>query len=219
MNSDFTSYLRASIVVRLKPKFQRVMPLKCSPSIILDIGIANQSYRECKSVFPRAVYHGLDHIDTGIEFEEGDRFLLRDLEKIDALIDMPANYDLILVNHVLEHLTNGQEVFVKLCSLLSPGGVLYAEFPSLRTAYAAKRSGSYHFHDDPTHRTFYHLEDLANLAITGGCRVVSCGPVSTPLKNLLSVPRAVIGWARGQGYGPYLLHLQRKIDHILVRRL
>jgi len=143
---------------------------------------------------------------------------LRDLEDPEALNGFEPEYDLIIANHVLEHLTHGRDVFAKLCKLLAPGGLLYVEVPSLRTAYRAKSRGSYHFHDDPTHRTFYDLVDLANTAIRLHCRLVSCGPASTWLKNLLSLPRAAVGVLRGDGWGPYLLHAQRKIDHIMVAR-
>ena len=211
--------LRTQVVRRLKPKFSTLSSLTVSPRYILDIGIANDSYRECKAVFPGATYHGLDVVDAGVVLEPGDRFLLRNLEEQQALIGLEPIYDVIIVNHVLEHLEHGTDVFGRLCNMLAPSGLLYVEVPSLRTAYRAKTPGSYHFHDDPTHRSFYRLEDLANLAIRSNCSVVSCGPTSTWLKDLLSLPRAAFGAIRGQGWGSYLLHLQRKIDHILVRRV
>jgi len=140
------------------------------------------------------------------------------LEEKDSLFDFSSTYDVIMVNHVLEHLERGLDLFSELCLLLAPGGYMYVEFPSLRTAYHSKRSGSYHFHDDPTHRRFYILEDLANSAIECNCKIVSCGPASTWLKDLLSLPRAAVSAFCGGESGPYLLHFQRKIDHILVRR-
>lgn len=209
---------RYQVIRRLKPKFAKLSLMAASSSHILDIGIANDSYRECKAIFPNATYHGLDIVDAGIALDPGDQFLQRNLEDSQALDGLKPLYDLIIVNHVLEHLERGNEVFGRLCQLLAPHGLLYVEVPSLRTAYRAKSKGSYHFHDDPTHRTFYRLEDLANLAIRSECRVVSCGPASTWLKDLLALPRAAVGVVRGQGWGPYLLHLQRKIDHILVQR-
>lgn len=211
--------IRTQVVRRLKPKFSTLSGLAPSPRHILDIGIANDSYRECKAVFPGATYHGLDVVDAGVVLEPGDLFLLRNLEEPRALDSLEPIYDMIIVNHVLEHLDHGADVFGRLCRMLAPNGLLYVEVPSLRTAYRAKTRGAYHFHDDPTHRSFYRLEDLANLAIRSDCRVVSCGPASTWLKDLLSLPRAAVGVVRGQGWGPYLLHLQRKIDHILVRRV
>lgn len=200
-----------------KPKFRESAAVMPRPRRILDIGIANDSYLECKAVFPDAAYDGVDLSNPRISMAPNDRFILCNLDDADALGKLPGGYDLIIINHVLEHLRHGQRVFGGLCQHLAPGGVLYAEFPSLRTAYVRKTRNRYHFHDDPTHLRFYTLEDLANTAMDAGCQVLSCGPISTPLKNALSAPRAVAGWLRGQGWGPYLLHLQGKIEHVMVQ--
>jgi hypothetical protein len=210
--------ITARMVRLIKPKFNAVSGIIGQPRYILDIGIANDSYRECKLVFPNVTYHGLDFIDAGVSLDPGDQFFLRNLEETTALDGLDPIYDFIIANHVLEHLEHGREVFVGLCRLLAPGGMLYVEVPSIRTAYRLKAPWSYHFNDDPTHKTFYRLEDLANLAIQSSCKVLSCGPCSTWLKDLLAYPRAGIGMLQGIGYGPYLLHFQRKIDHILVKR-
>jgi len=199
-----------------KPKFRATSAVMPSPTCILDIGIANNSYKECKTAFPTAVYHGLDYKKIDFAMSEGDSFFLCDLESDEALDGMQAMYDLIIVNHVLEHLTQGEKVFSKLCGLLQPGGILYAEFPSIHTAYKRQKGRLYHFHEDPTHKAFYQLEDLANTAIAAGCKVVSCGPISTPLKDALAFPRALYAWVRRRGFVRFLPHSIRKIDHIMV---
>lgn len=209
--------LRRQLARQGKPKFRETSTVLPRPRRILDIGIANDSYLECKSVFPDAIYDGLDYQTPGFKMAQGDSFILCNLEDDEALNHLPTGYDLIIINHVLEHLRSGDRVFSALCNRLAPGGVLYAEFPSLRTAYYRKTPNRYHFHDDPTHRRFYRLEDLANSALDAGCRVLSCGPISTPLKNTLALPRALLGWIRGQGYGPFLLHTLGKIDHLMVQ--
>lgn len=218
MKAKASEALRGWTVRHLKPKFSVPFALMSHPRLILDVGVANDSYRECKAIYPTAVYHGLDVVDRRLAMAVGDHFYLRDLDEPGALTALDPSYDLIIVNHVLEHLDQGTDVFRDLCALLAVGGVLYAEFPSLRTAYRRKTGGRYHFHDDPTHRRFYGLEELANCAIRQQCEIISCGPVSTPLKDALALPRALAGMLSGQGWGPYLLHFQRKIDHIFVRR-
>jgi SAM-dependent methyltransferase len=210
--------LRNKLVQALKPKFAKIVELGISPQRVLDIGIANDSYLECKSTFPTARYDGIDFIDTGVLMFSGDRFYQRNLEESGSLTGLDPIYDVIIANHVLEHLNRGREVFGELCHLLAPGGYLYVEIPSLRTAYHPKRHGRYHFHDDPTHRRFYVLEDLANLAIDSNCKIISCGPATTWLKDAISLPRAIFSVLRGGSWGPYLLHFQQKIDHILVQR-
>jgi hypothetical protein len=210
-------YIRIILSIAIKPKFYKIY-FRLKPSSILDIGIANDSYRECKSIFPQAEYHGLDLFHDYIKMNDADKYYCRNLEDLDALRGLKENYDLIIANHVLEHIERGEDVFKELCCLLSDCGLLYVEFPSIRTAYKEKRWGSYHFHDDHTHRSFYNLESLANIAIDNGCKIVSCGPVSTFIKDVFAIPRALLGVFLGKDWGPYLLHFQRKVDHIMVVR-
>ena len=212
--------LVGKIIRSFKPKFYLTYSKKSLPKSILDIGVANNSYRECKLIFPEANYTGLDKYPLNIELDDGDSFVLCDLE----VHDLPSRinyetFDLIIVNHVLEHLYNGEDVFKTLCSLLSSGGCIYCEFPSIRTAMRKKTRYSYHFHDDLTHKRFYTLETLANLSMSLGCQVISCGTASTPVKDIFSIPRAVVDMVRGKGYGSALLFLQRKIDYIYCKRI
>jgi hypothetical protein len=44
-----------------KPKFRSTLAVMPHPKYILDIGIANNSYKECKAVFPTSIYHGIDY--------------------------------------------------------------------------------------------------------------------------------------------------------------
>jgi hypothetical protein len=206
------------LIKNIKPKFFYPFSIKPRPHFILDIGIANNSYYEFKKIYPSSVYHGVDYIKGDIKFNKDDRFILANLESPDALRDLSPIYDMIIINHVLEHLTSGKEVFIRLLNLLAPGGVLYAEFPSIRTAQERKTKSSYHFHDDATHKQFYIVEELANLAILSGCKVISCGPISTTLKNVLSPFRALFAYFMGRPYGPFMLHTQNKIDHIFLER-
>lgn len=200
-----------------KPKFSATLRVMPHPKYILDIGVANNSYVECKAVFPNSVYHGLDHKEIDFTLNKGDKFLLCDLESDEALGGVEAVYDLIIINHVFEHLTNGKVIFSKLSRLLKPGGILYAEFPSIRTAYKRQIGNSYHFHEDPTHKAFYILENLANIAITEGCNIVSCGPVKPPLlKYLFAYPRAFYNLLNGHGFMRFLPYQNRKIDHIMI---
>lgn len=203
-----------------KPKFRSTHSVMPNPKYILNIGIANNSYLECKTVYPASIYHGLDFQSIDFELNRDDEFLLRDLENESALDGIPPMYDLIIANHVLEHLANGRYVFVKLLGLLKPNGVLYAEFPSIRTAYKRKFGQLYHFHDDPTHKTFYLLEELANDTMRAGCKIISCGPVNQPpLKYLFSFFRAfynlivLFSWS---GFIRFLPNENQKIDHIMV---
>lgn len=200
-----------------KDKYWKTYSLNSLPSKVLDIGIANDSYHECRSVFPQCTYHGVDKFPIDFSLQSSDRFFCLDLEEPGALGEIDRDYDLILVNHVLEHLVNGEEVFRDLCGLLRNGGILYAEYPSIRTAYAKQTGRRYHFHEDPTHVMFHTVEALANIALRSGCKIISCGPCSAPpLKRLISIPRALLNGVIGRGFYRYLPGEISKLDHVLI---
>ena len=90
-------------------------------------------------IYPSSVYHGVDYIKSDINFYKDDSFILANLESDDALRDLSPIYDMIIINHVLEHITSCKKVFAGLLDLLVPGGVLYAEFPAIRTAQERKK--------------------------------------------------------------------------------
>lgn len=202
-----------------KPKFNETYKIKSSPKNILDIGVENDSYWECKKVFPYSKYTGVDFRDINFEMNNGDDFILANLENNNSLNAISSTYDLVIINHVLEHLSNGEHVFESLLRLLNPNGILYAEFPSIRSAYRKKMGNSYHFHEDSTHKKLYVLEELANIAMRNGCKIISCGPVGTPfVKSILSLPRALINLIKGNGFIRYLPSASKLNDHIFIRK-
>ncbi len=206
------------IIISLKPKFWKTKQIIDNPTSILDIGIANKSYTEAKTIYPNSKYTGIDYTPIDFKMLDGDIFHQLDLEKETINLLLQSNkYDLILINHVLEHLTNGEKIYNYLCTRVAPGGLLYAEFPSIRTLNKRKNFFRYHFHDDKTHKRVYQLETLANAAMSNGLKVVSCGAASTFLKDFLSIPRALLMLIRGKSPGAHLLFLERKIDFILVQ--
>lgn len=211
--------LEKYLIKKLKPKFNAVSKFKKSPKHILDIGIANNSYVETKTIFPDAVYTGVDIQELNFEMTGGDVFYKKNLEEVDDLDFINGTeYDVILINHVLEHLSNGERVYEMLCCRLAKGGIIYAEFPSIETMRAEKNKYNYHFHDDPTHKRVYCLETLANIAMDKGLKILSCGNAGTMLKNILGIPRACYALLKGAPPGPQLLFLQKKISYIAAVR-
>ena len=74
--------LKRSLARLGKPKFRATTVVMPRPRRILDIGIANDSYQDCKAVFVGASYDGLDYQDAGISMQPGDRFVLCNLEQV-----------------------------------------------------------------------------------------------------------------------------------------
>ena len=94
-----------------KPKFRSTYSENPNPYNILDIGIGNDSYNECKIVFPDAKYFGLDYEEINFKMQDGDVFIFENLEEDHALENQASIYDLIIINHVLDYffLTNLKE--------------------------------------------------------------------------------------------------------------
>ena len=145
---------------------------------MLDIGIMNGSPILAKRWFPQCTYHGLDISASMLsqsESEKIDRLFIADLET-DDLEEVPDGlYDVIVVNHVIEHLRNGLPALTRLAEKLKPGGHLYVEFPSVRSLSFPSGDGTLNFQDDPTHVRVYTLAEVANNLMDSGLKIITAG--------------------------------------------
>jgi SAM-dependent methyltransferase len=141
-------------------------------SYVLDVGCGNHSPSMTKKYFKNCVYHGVDNSDWNRDAQDMaviDRFYDLDLEKPETLAAIEdCRYDAIVCSHVLEHVTNPQDVVDALLHKLKPGALLYIEVPSERslTLPRAKEGwfgikGCLNFFDDETHRTMVELDQIA----------------------------------------------------------
>jgi hypothetical protein len=202
-----------------KPKFKFTYPYYFPDCKILDIGIDNNSYIETKSLYKECIYYGLDYKVQEIQnFISKDTFIQSNLEEPNFSNKINTKFNIIIANHVLEHVCRGYESYEEIISLLEVHGVLYCEFPNIKTLYKNKKFYNYHFHDDKTHISFYELNKLANIAMRSNCKVITCGPISTGLKNLLSIPRFILSILMLKPSTSYLLHFSGAISHILIQK-
>lgn len=181
--------------IRLKTKFYNIVRFVGPVAAMLGVGVVNRRAPEMKLVLAGRECHGVDRAFTFGESERArfDRFKVIDLE-VDPLASVAESaYDLVVVNHVLEHVANDPPVVGNAIRCLRLGGVLCLEVPSLRSLSHAAARWHYHFHDDSTHKPLYSLEELCNAVTAAGGKVLECGIAKTPLKWLLSLPRAVLG--------------------------
>ena len=208
------------LLIQLKSKFYNVARFAPHATCVLDVGVANRSAFEMKRVLPHCRYHGLDR-ETSVDPVERalmDDFFTVDLETDPLRSVERSRYDLIVINHVLEHVANGLEVVEHAVACLRPGGVLYLEVPNVRSLGRAASRFVYHFHDDPTHKRLYTPEDLCNAVMDAGGKVIACGAAGTPLKALMTFPRALLGLLRGRPVGHLLVHSRRAITYLAATR-
>lgn len=146
---------------------------------LLDVGCGSGAASVTKKWFSRCEYHGIDRTreygNSPSDFAAMDRFFLLDL--VESKLDMvPENYyDAVIMSHVIEHLPNGQLVLADLVTKIRIGGVIYIEYPGLRSTYLPSKQGSLNFYDDPTHCRVYSVEELSKRLQQENCRVLEFG--------------------------------------------
>ncbi len=104
-------------------------------------------------------------------------------------------YDLIVMNHVLEHLPRPVECLERCFGLLAPSGVLQIAVPNLHSFEAAAFGKSWRGLDVPRHLTHFRESTLVRLLEGCGYRAVSARPQLFPSSLseslLLTLPRGL----------------------------
>lgn len=149
------------------------------PFRLLDIGAGNHSASKTCRVFPACEYYGVD-IDKTYENDESDFKVMKafyelDLTKLDYSI-IPDNYfDGIWMVHVIEHLTNGDEVIAKLLPKLKIGGFIFIEYPGIKSTKLPSMYGTLNFYDDKTHVRIYSVKEISGLLTQNNFTIVNGG--------------------------------------------
>lgn len=147
--------------------------------VLLDIGAGNHSASKTVSWFPNCKYHGVD-LDKNYNNDEHDfkvmqAFYELNLEQL-KFDEIPnGHFDFIMMAHVIEHLKNGDEVLRALLPKLKPGGMIYVEFPGLRSTKLPRMKGTLNFFDDDTHVRIYSVAELVNVFLKENCTVLHYG--------------------------------------------
>ena len=163
--------------------------------VLLDIGAGNHSASKTKKWFPNCEYHGLD-LNKNYNNDENDFKLMKsfyelNLEELNLDSVPNANFDFIMMAHVIEHLKNGDQVLVKLLAKLKPGGYLYVEYPGIRSTRLPRMKGTLNFFDDDTHVRVYSLTELYNLFLKNNTEIIK-GGTRKYIPNILMMPFKVI---------------------------
>lgn len=146
---------------------------------LLDIGAGSHSASLAKQWFPLSSYYGVDRTreydNDENDFNAMTKFYEMDLTRL-KFDDIPDNYfDVLMMAHVIEHLTNGDEVIERLLSKLNTGGVIYIEFPAARSTKFPSKKGTLNFYDDPTHCRIYSMTEVAGILATNGLKILKSG--------------------------------------------
>jgi SAM-dependent methyltransferase len=145
---------------------------------ILDIGCGNRSPSTTKRWFPGCHYSGADiqrynNNDDDIAMMDDFYLLGADGSGYSEIPD--SSYDLVILNHVIEHTTVPTSILTAICSKLKPGGYVWIAFPSLRSLSLPSAEGTLQFCDDPTHIYVPDIREISNILLTNGVKVLHAG--------------------------------------------
>jgi len=149
------------------------------PFNLLDVGCGNHQPTKTKRYFPNCAYHGVD-ITPDYNNDQADMLAMKRFWQVDLTTldfdEIPNGYfDAIVMNHVIEHLYNGDEVLAGLARKLKPGGIVYVEFPGPRSLNLPSMPGTLNFSDDQTHVRLFTASEVARVLEESGCRVLEAG--------------------------------------------
>ncbi len=157
--------------------------------LLLDVGCGRRSCAIAKYWLPKVIYHGIDKEHYQGETQDYalmDRFIVLDLAQDDLSVIEDEIYTAIIFSHVIEHLPNGLEVLRRLTKKLKRGGIIYVEFPSVRSLSLPNADGTLNFCDDPTHVRIYDIKEIGNILLEQNFRIIRAGR-ATQLKRLVLV--------------------------------
>ena len=156
---------------------------------VLDVGFG-KSAAKTKQYFRNCHYYGLDYLDRSQvaagELAVMEQYYKIDLEK-DALSGLAEDFfDAIIMSHTIEHIKNGLSVIEDLGNKLKKNGIIYIEFPSVRSLSLPHAQGTLNFCDDPEHKRIYDIKEIANTLLAGNFKIIRAGARRDLFKSALT---------------------------------
>jgi 2-polyprenyl-3-methyl-5-hydroxy-6-metoxy-1,4-benzoquinol methylase len=175
------------LILPVKFREMRKFYSKDSHIKILDIGCGNHSPVLTKQYFPMCQYHGVDIVDD-YNLDDNDKKMIDSFymvteegggyEKIHN-----HYYDIVVMNHVIEHMSHPREIFLKIINKVAPGGIIWVAFPSEKSlSLPSAASGSLHFSDDGSHVYVPSMIELCNLLLDNKFKIKFAGQTKDTIR-------------------------------------
>lgn len=190
---------------------------------ILDIGAGNHSASKTKELFLNCEYWGVDrctdYANSAEDFHFMDKFCEMDLTQLEFDILPDSYFDIIIMAHVIEHLSNGDEVLKRLSDKLAPNGIIYLEWPGIRSTKLPSKKGTLNFFDDETHIRIYDIKEIYNILLSKGLKFCEGGGRRS-LRLILLMPVKAIWdkWNRGYILASTFWDLMGFAEYCIFRR-
>jgi hypothetical protein len=213
-----SSKVNAFLLTKIKPKFGFTKKLnKKNSPLVVDFGVMNSSPSETKIVFNGCTYHGVD-IDCSME-AHCDLFVKADLEDGLPLQIKRWKYDILILNHVLEHVSNWRSVLADIYKVAKKDSILYIEFPNKNSLKASLlgRYG-YHFHNDLTHKSVISVREACQVLLDNGWSVIDYGSKYRIRKGLVSLIKLIPYLLSGKATTGLFAHPTGKVTSIIAVR-
>jgi SAM-dependent methyltransferase len=193
---------------------------------ILDVGCGNHSPSVTKHWFPGSHYSGADIQRYNLDD--------RDLASMDDFYTVTtdgsgyaaipdSSYDLVLLHHVVEHMSDPIPILTELCSKLKPGGYIWIAFPSIRSlGMPQAAAGTLQFCDDDTHIHVPDVREISNVLLENGVRILHAGRTKDTARTFVGLgvlPWRLLMWALTGKLNVYgLWYLLGFEDHVFGQR-
>jgi ubiquinone/menaquinone biosynthesis C-methylase UbiE len=156
----------------------------------LDVGAGSHSASLTKKWFPNCNYYGVDRVKD-YENDPKDlalmtKFYQLDVTELKFAIIPDSFFDVLIMSHIIEHLNNGDEVIKMLLTKLKTNGLIYIEFPSIKSTKLPSKKGTLNFYDDDTHIRLYKVDEISQILKENSFKIISAGVRRDWLKVLLT---------------------------------
>jgi 2-polyprenyl-3-methyl-5-hydroxy-6-metoxy-1,4-benzoquinol methylase len=195
---------------------------------LLDVGCGNHSPTITKKYYPYCKYHGADIADDyNLNVDDKklmDNFYLVDTEGGGYENIQDNYYDVVVMNHVVEHMKYPIKILSLIVHKVAPGGLILIAFPSEKSlSLPSANIGTLNFSDDITHIYLPSLNEICNVLLMNGFKIVFEGETKDRLrwimgfiKNLYNKMLIPIGMKLSAKYLWYYLGFETSI--IAIKR-
>ncbi len=209
----------------MSPKFRNIRNFVRNKSefTLLDVGCGDHSPSMTKYYFSNCKYHGADIVeDYNLNLNDRklmDAFYLVNTEGAGYENIQDNYYDVVVMNHVIEHMKYPQKILSQIVRKVAYGGLILIAFPSEKSlSFPSANVGTLNFSDDISHIYLPSLNELCNILLNNRFKIVFAGETKDRfrwmigfLKNIYNIILAPFGMKLSAKYLWYYLGFETSI--------